>query len=166
MIGHATGSDGGDQGSIDFRDIRVLEFATSFVYSSWTSPVFSVSDMRSPNPYMNLTVIRSADLEKSATFYRALGLDLKRESHGTGPVHYSHESDGHTFEIYPAGTQTSTAKAIRIGFSVSDLESTLEKIVVVGGEIRSIPKETPWGRRAIVLDPDGHVVEIVSMPAC
>jgi catechol 2,3-dioxygenase-like lactoylglutathione lyase family enzyme len=36
---------------------------------------------------MNLVVIRSADLERSLRFYKALGIVLLRERHGSGPEH-------------------------------------------------------------------------------
>jgi catechol 2,3-dioxygenase-like lactoylglutathione lyase family enzyme len=36
---------------------------------------------------LNLVVIRSADLNRAARFYAALGIHLSRKRHGSGPEH-------------------------------------------------------------------------------
>ena len=36
---------------------------------------------------LNLVVIRSTDLDRSARFFAALGVELAREIHGSGPEH-------------------------------------------------------------------------------
>jgi lactoylglutathione lyase len=110
---------------------------------------------------LNLVVIRSADIDKSAAFYSALGLAFSKHSHGTGPEHYASEGDGVTLEIYPEVDSDSATTATRLGFKVTNLDSLLSTLVEKGGRIASAAKDSPWGRRAVVVDPTGHKVELV-----
>ena len=48
---------------------------------------------------LNLVVLRVADIERSAAFYRLLGLDFIKHAHGSGPTHYASESDGFVFDV-------------------------------------------------------------------
>ena len=110
---------------------------------------------------LNLVVIRSPDIDKSATFYAALGIIFSKHSHGSGPEHYASEGEGVTFEIYPEADPASATTATRIGFKVTDLDALLPILVERGGRITSPAKDSPWGRRAVVVDPTGHKVELV-----
>jgi predicted enzyme related to lactoylglutathione lyase len=107
----------------------------------------------------NLVVIRSADLEKAASFYAGIGLALVRERHGSGPEHLAAELGGVVFEVYPLGDSTGT-RAVRIGFRVSSIASVLAIVQSLGGEVVSPARESPWGIRAVISDPDGHRVEL------
>ncbi|MDA7907947.1 VOC family protein [Akkermansiaceae bacterium] len=112
------------------------------------------------SPRMNLVVIRSQDVEASKSFYEKIGLTFERHMHGKGAEHYASESSAFVFEIYPdSGTPSSGA---RVGFSVSDVDSTIEALRETGIEIVAEPKDSPWGRRAVVRDPDGHSVELTA----
>lgn len=110
----------------------------------------------------NLTVIRSTDIERAARFYRALGLTLSLHSHGGGPAHYAHERDGHTFEIYPLADGAQATSSTRIGFAVALIDETIVELLSAGGRLVQSPSDSPWGRRAIVMDPDGHRVELTA----
>ena len=112
------------------------------------------------SPRMNLVVIRSQDIEASKTFYEQIGLTFQRHKHGKGAEHYASESPAFAFEIYPdSGTASSGA---RVGFSVSDVDSAVEALREAGIEVVAEPKDSPWGRRAVVRDPDGHCVELTA----
>jgi predicted enzyme related to lactoylglutathione lyase len=112
---------------------------------------------------LNLVVLRSTDMERSARFYRALGVQLAQEHHGSGPEHFAGQAGRVVFEIYPQGNGESTAKT-RIGFSVRSLAEVLSKLEQPGGSVVSNPQDTEWGRRAVIADPDGHRVELVEVP--
>lgn len=114
-------------------------------------------------PIMNLTVIRSRDIELSATFYAEMGLLMSRHRHGTGPEHYTSVVDGFVFEIYPIGAGPPTT-GVRIGFSVDDVDSIVEMLANAGGIIVTHSHDSEWGRRAVMKDPDGHTVELVTPP--
>lgn len=113
------------------------------------------------NTILNLVVIRSADIERSLQFYKLLGLDFKQHRHGKGPEHYACELGTVVFEIYPQASESQNTTATRIGFQVNSLDSLFARLQESGVTIISPPKDSPWGRRAVIDDPDGHRVELV-----
>ena len=121
--------------------------------------------MYAPPPRLNLVVIRSPDIDRAADFYRALGLLFTKHSHGTGPEHYSSEVCGFVFEIYPLADGQPPTTAARVGFVVDDVDSLVGLVTEAGATVVSAPRDSPWGRRAVVRDLDGHSVELVSQPA-
>jgi hypothetical protein len=113
------------------------------------------------SPELNLVVIRSRNIDKSVAFYSALGITFSKHAHGKGPEHYAYEEGAVTFEIYPETEPASATTATRIGFKVTELDSLLPILVERGGSIAIPAKDSPWGRRAVVIDPTGHKVELV-----
>jgi lactoylglutathione lyase len=111
-------------------------------------------------PALTLVVIRSADVEKAVRFYRTLGFAFAKERHGTGAEHYACEIGPTVFEIYPCGPELPAPSAVRLGFRVPSLNALLAELRTQEVEIVSAPRNTPWGRRAVIVDPDGHRVEI------
>lgn len=120
-----------------------------------------LGDNQKNSPALSLVVLRSTDLERAEHFYGAIGLRFVKHAHGNGPEHLSSEGPGPVFEIYPSSEAAADTKGVRIGFEVSSVDSTINAVLQVGGTLRSSPKASPWGRRAVVTDPDGHVVELV-----
>jgi hypothetical protein len=105
-------------------------------------------------------VLRSANVERAARFYGVLGLTFMKHRHGSGPEHYACESpDGFVFELYPSKTDAGTT-ATRIGFRVPDVNTAVAALEGAGAVVVSAPADSPWGRRAVVADPDGHRVEL------
>ena len=51
---------------------------------------------------MNSLVIKTTKYEETVAFFKELGLELKEEKHGKGPLHMSCVANGQLFEIYPA----------------------------------------------------------------
>ncbi len=113
-------------------------------------------------PRLNLTVIRSSDLERAVRFYEAVGLIFTKHTHGSGPLHYAWEGDGQTFEIYSLLPGSPATIGTRIGFAVADVDETVKLLLSAGGLLVAPAKESPWGLRAVVADPDGHRVELTS----
>lgn len=113
-----------------------------------------------PSAQINLVVIRAADLEASARFYRLLGLDFIKHSHGKGPEHYASENGSVVFEIYPRQNETESSSGLRLGFQVASVDETVAALQTAGATIVSPPKDSPWGQRAVVDDPDGYRVEL------
>ena len=79
---------------------------------------------------LNLVVVYAADLEAARRFYAALGLNLKSEQHGKGPLHYATEMPGIVFEIYPLPRDAAAGK-VRLGFRVAALESVLTAVPAI-----------------------------------
>jgi hypothetical protein len=114
---------------------------------------------------LNLLVIRSANMERAAAFYRLLGLEFVKHRHGNGPEHLACELDGVVFEIYPRQSDMDSTMAARLGFRVGSVDDTVDQLRAAGATIVSPPKESPWGHRAVVDDPDGHRLELTQAQA-
>jgi catechol 2,3-dioxygenase-like lactoylglutathione lyase family enzyme len=110
--------------------------------------------------YLNLVVIRSTDIDRAVTFYRMLGMRFTQHSHGNGPVHYTSETADLVFELYPLASNQMPMIAMRLGFQVDDLDGLVVELGEIGVNILSPPQDSPWGRRAVVKDFDGHIVEL------
>jgi catechol 2,3-dioxygenase-like lactoylglutathione lyase family enzyme len=108
---------------------------------------------------MSLVVLQSADLEAAKDFYSALGLEFVEEQHGSGPRHFSTTLGSLVLEIYPRRTDRPSAPA-RLGFRVPSLDQTLEVLRRRRARIVREPTDSPWGRRAVVDDPDGNQIEL------
>ena len=113
---------------------------------------------------LGLLVLRASDLEKALAFYRAIGLSFVQERHGSGPVHNACEIGGTVMELFPGDPGTAPAcksgGSTMLGFSVSALDETLKTLANLGHFPISPPKDSAWGRRAVVTDPDGRAVEL------
>jgi lactoylglutathione lyase len=109
---------------------------------------------------LSLVVIRARDMDKLAAFYAGLGFEFVRHRHGTGPEHLSTTLGETVFEIYPAKDATESTTATRLGFSVPSLAVALDRLRELGASVLAEPAETPFGRRAVVRDFEGHKVEL------
>ena len=112
-------------------------------------------------PALALLVIEAKDIEATLQFYSLLGLHFVSEQHGAGPLHYAATLGPVVFEIYPCrGARPATP--VRLGFRIPALDGTLDLLRNGDARVISEPKETPWGRRAVVEDPDGNRVELMA----
>ena len=111
----------------------------------------------------SLLVIRSADIHRSIGFYEQLGLSFVLHSHGRGPEHYAAEVEGFVFEIYPKSDPADNTSRTRLGFHVEDVDATLSRLRTLDVKVLAVASDSPWGRRAVVEDFDGHAVELVSV---
>ena len=107
---------------------------------------------------LNLIVLRTQDMERSRVFYESIGLKFEHHRHGNGLPHLSSTGGGAVVEIYPANGKDTTD--IRLGFQVANVDTVLQTLEGLGGTIVSPAKQSPWGRRAVVKDMDGHTVEL------
>lgn len=115
-------------------------------------------------PFMNLIVLRSSDIDRASEFYSEIGLQFTKHRHGSGPEHNTSCVHGFVFEIYPIGKHPPTI-GTRIGFAVDDVDSIVNMLVAIGAELISPVADSEWGRRAVVKDLDGHVVELLTPPS-
>ncbi len=110
---------------------------------------------------LRLFVLRVADLDRSRSFYEALGLRFTLERHGSGPEHLAAEVEGIVFELYPRGTGPEST-GTRIGFQVASIEDAVSALQRAGAVVLSPPTEGAGGKRAVIADSDGHRVELTA----
>ncbi len=116
-------------------------------------------------------VLFAADADKTAEFYRAIGLEFEHEDHGEGPVHFATELGGVHFAIYPTEV-SGRAPARRAvgssfpGFYVAALDEVTESLRQVGARVVTEHEQMPWGCRVVVEDPDGRAIEINDRAHC
>ena len=110
---------------------------------------------------LNLVVLRSTDIVRAAAFYSQLSLEFMRHRHGSGPEHFAAElPGGGVFELYPV-TDGASSLGTRVGFRVPSVDQAVAALSDYPGTVVSAPRDSEWGRRAVVVDPDGHKVELV-----
>lgn len=114
-------------------------------------------------PMLNLLVLYSHDPEPLVTFYERLGLTFDKHRHGVGVEHHAAElSGGGVFEIYPAKPDESATR-VRVGFRVGSVDDSVAQLAASGATVVGRPKDSEWGRRAVVADPDGNRVELTEI---
>lgn len=121
-----------------------------------------------PSTTISLIVIRSATLEASLAFYRALDIEFTEEQHGKGPIHYSSNFGGLVLEIYPlkaGASPEAVSSTTMLGFTVPSLERTLKDLSTLGIVPAKLPQQSEWGLWVNVLDPDGRTVQITEVAA-
>jgi lactoylglutathione lyase len=101
-------------------------------------------------------------MEKSIKFYRdTLGIPIKSKSKD-----WTEFFDRDTvLALHPATKKSNmkTGSGMLVGFEVSDLDSTVDKLMRKRVKFFQKPKEEPFGKHAIVQDPDGHLVSIAEI---
>ncbi len=110
---------------------------------------------------LSLLTIKTKQMDVLKEQYEALGLKFVYHSHGSGPKHYSAESGGIVFEIYPwKSFKEINANEQRIGFTIPDFDTIISPLIHAKWEIISHTKETSWGKRMVIKDADGRKVEL------
>jgi len=115
-------------------------------------------------PAVSLIVLRTAKMESTLAFYCALGLEFAEERHGSGPLHFSSEVNGTVVEVYPGAEGSAPPRqsggATMLGFRVGSVDTTVTSLQQLGAQVVSTPKNSDFGRRAVVSDFDGRAIEI------
>jgi len=111
-------------------------------------------------PAINLVVLRCKDVDGSESFYDRIGLIFERHKHGNGLAHLACERNGIVFELYPATHKFPPSAGTRIGFRVDGLDQLVARLGEQDGTVLTSPQNSPWGRRAVVVDPDGRRIEL------
>jgi len=122
-------------------------------------------------PEVSSLVLFTEHPERTAAFYRAIGLDLEDEDHDEGPVHHAVELGGVHFAIYPAASagrapDRRAAGSVFTGFYVDSLDAVTRALDALGAPMLSAHEEMPWGCRFVVADPDGRPVEVNQREHC
>jgi uncharacterized glyoxalase superfamily protein PhnB len=131
----------------------------------------------SSKPVLGQLNIVARDFDRSLEFYRRLGVDVPDSPPFANGVRHAEVemTDGFTleFDSEPLASsynarwrQPDTSSRVLIGFRVSarnDVDELYECMTAAGYEGAQPPYDTFWGARyAILVDPDGHDVGIMS----
>ena len=102
-------------------------------------------------------------MERSIKFYsEILELPIKTRSRDWTEFFNSNT----VLALHPAPKKISTPKTgsgTLVGFEVTDLDLTIKKLKEKRVKFFKRPKEEPFGKHAIVKDPDGHLISIAEI---
>jgi len=113
--------------------------------------------------------ITSTDPDASIAFYRAMGFEVQKDTHGGGRSCV--DSPNQHFDIddvnvEPQWNGGSPGQGVSSGFEVDhrdDVDKLVARLSSLGHRIQQPPFDAPWGRRfAVVEDPDGTPVGLMS----
>lgn len=112
--------------------------------------------------FIDSLILYAADLKRTCEFYSRLGVPLEEEKHGDGPVHFAGELGSAHIAVFAAKPGNALKRgeggATQIGFRVDSVEKALAS--VAGAKVLIPLQEVPWGKRAVIEDPDGRPVEL------
>jgi lactoylglutathione lyase len=107
-------------------------------------------------------ILLVSNMEKSVKFYRdILGLPIKTKSKDWTEF-FNNDT---VMALHPAKKKSNikTDSDMLVGFEVGDLEATVKKLKEKKVKFFKKPKEEPFGKHAIVQDPDGHLISIAEI---
>lgn len=111
---------------------------------------------------LNLLVLRARRPQALVDFYGRLGVEFVEERHGRGPAHHASRQGSTVLEIYPCAPDGVATTSTRIGFAVANVDETCRRALESDASLVKAPHDSQWGRRAVVQDPEGHMVELVT----
>jgi uncharacterized protein len=109
----------------------------------------------------------SRDFAASKSFYQAVfGYDYQDMS-SDGFTYATLMVDGHEvggIGEYPAGTPGQLPAAWGVYFQVSDVDAGVAKVAELGGRTVQPPRDSPYGRMAVVADNHGAMFSLITPP--
>jgi lactoylglutathione lyase len=107
-------------------------------------------------------ILLVSNMEKSVKFYHdTLGLPIKTMSEDWTEL-FNNDT---VLALHPARKKSNlkTGSGILVGFEVSDLDSTMKSLKHKKVKLFKKPREEPFGKHAILQDPDGHLISIAQL---
>lgn len=118
------------------------------------------------NVVISRITLFSADIDKTAEFYKVIGFNFEKSGSWSGKCHYldvvkQKGQDIVIFEIYPLGSE-STVSPYGFGFNVENVPQILQKLIEMGAPVLrpGNPRVYNYCTLASVKDPDGRTVTI------
>lgn len=110
---------------------------------------------------LGAVILLVSDMDKSMKFYRDV-LELPVKNTSAEWVEFF--SSGTVLALHPSKNKIRTKNSgVLVGFMVSDLESVAQKLKDKNVEFFKKPKEESFGKHAIIVDPDGHLISIAEI---
>ncbi|MGZ3775520.1 MAG: VOC family protein [Pseudobdellovibrionaceae bacterium] len=106
--------------------------------------------------------INTSHLPDMLGFYQIIGFQFTASKVDKGSEVYRAHRDGLEFSLYSVkNTPKSLFPSLQFGFTIKKLEKIVEELVKIPGVLTILdPTEMPDGKKAIVLDPEGHAIEL------
>lgn len=122
---------------------------------------------------ISLVTLGVADIDRSRTFYRALGWETAvdmdefavfRTGGALLALYPIGDLSRDLGEEVPSGHPRRTTTAINVG-SPEEVDQAVAEALAAGASLLAAPGAAPWGGyTAIVADPDGHAWEVAHNP--
>jgi len=109
-------------------------------------------------------ILLVTNMKKSVRFYKdTLGLPIKSESEDWTEFF----SSGTVLALHPAKKKHKLRSGpnMLIGFMVNDLDYSVKQLKKKKVKFFKQPKEEPFGKHTIIMDPDSHLISIAELKA-
>lgn len=104
------------------------------------------------------------NMERSVAFYRdILGMKIKQEFPDW--FEFVNESHSAVLALHPKRIKSSGLPNMLVGFKVNDIENVCKELEKKNVKFYKKLTPEPFGKHAIIEDPDGHLISIVEIPA-
>ncbi|UYL07571.1 VOC family protein [Bdellovibrio sp. SKB1291214] len=106
--------------------------------------------------------INTGQLQNMLVFYSRIGFKFQMVKVDKGSEVYRAVHDGVEFSLYSVpNALKSKVPSVQLGFQITELEKTVQDLAKIPGTLLILdPTDLPEGMKAIILDPDGHSVEL------
>lgn len=106
--------------------------------------------------------INTPHLPDMLGFYQIIGFQFTASKVDKGSEVYRAQRDGLEFSLYSIkSAQKPLIPSLQLGFTITNLDKIVSDLVKIPGVISILdPTELPHGKKAIILDPDGHSIEL------
>lgn len=111
---------------------------------------------------ISAVVLLVSNVKRSVNFYKnILGLPVKRQSKDWTEFF----NNGTVLALHPAKKKEKlkSGSSMLIGFMVNDLDFSVKQLKRRRVKFFKQPKNEPFGKHTIILDPDGHLISIAQL---
>lgn len=117
--------------------------------------------------FLSAVLLVSRDPKRLAEFYRDIvGIALESEEHGDTLPHWGCTLGDVHFAIHPVEDfpdERSGVGAIKLAFTVFDLNATVRRLLAKGITLLYEPKDTGYFWTTAIEDPDGNLIEFTQL---
>jgi catechol 2,3-dioxygenase-like lactoylglutathione lyase family enzyme len=115
-------------------------------------------------------ILLVSDMERSVKFYKELlGLPVKTKTQSPDWVEFFNRETTLSLHAIKKGTTNVDRRDRKlgtgtlVGFMVTDIDSTVQFLKEHDVRFFKEPREEPFGKHAIIEDPDGHLISIAQL---